>query len=255
MTTLSSNAPRAYEGGDRNEHPVIASDIIFEGAAVGMVDASGNSRPLVGGDRFQGFAEAKADNSDGTAGAKRVRVIESGKIQLPVTGAVITDDGQPVYATDDNTFTFVPTGGTFIGFVHRFVMAGYAVVAFDAKNFRDPYGGGVYETISANKTLDSADAGKTFFVDTDALTITLPAVANAVASCKIVNIGAFGAVAVNISPAAADSLEGPDITAADNKDLINTKATARRGDHAVIEHVDANGYAATELVGTWAREA
>ena len=46
MTTLAANQPRAFEGGNRNEIPVIASDIIFEGAAVGVVDASGHARPL-----------------------------------------------------------------------------------------------------------------------------------------------------------------------------------------------------------------
>jgi hypothetical protein len=42
MTTLAANSPRSYELGTRNEIPVIASDIIYEGAAVGIVAASGN---------------------------------------------------------------------------------------------------------------------------------------------------------------------------------------------------------------------
>ena len=37
MTTLAANAPRAFEIGSRNAIPVIASDIIYEGAAVGIV--------------------------------------------------------------------------------------------------------------------------------------------------------------------------------------------------------------------------
>lgn len=255
MTTLAANKPRAYEGGNRNEIPVIASDIIYEGAAVGIVAGSGHARPLAAGDRFAGFAEAKADNSAGAAAAINVRTIESGKIQLSVTGAVITDLGQPVYATDDDTFVFSPVAGVFVGFVHRFVSSGVAIVAFDAPNFRDPYGEySVREAVSADKTLDSEDSGKLLWVDTDAKTITLPAVATP-ALCKIVNGGAFGTVAVTIAPNAVDSIEGPDITAADNKAIINTKATARRGDFAVLGFVDANGYAATELRGTWARQA
>ena len=35
MTTLAADTPRDMELGDRNEFPVIASDIIYEGAAVG----------------------------------------------------------------------------------------------------------------------------------------------------------------------------------------------------------------------------
>lgn len=255
MTTLAANTPRSYEGGSRNEIPVIASDIIYEGAAVGIVPASGHARPLAAGDKFAGFAEAKADNAAGSAADINVRVVESGKIQLSVSGAVITDVGQPVYATDDDTFVFSPVSGVFVGFVHRFVSSGVVVVDFDAPHYQDPYGEySVRETISANKTLDSEDSGKLFWVDTDAKVITLPAIATP-ALCKIVNGGAFGTVAVTISPNAADSLEGPDITAADDKDVINTKATAKRGDFATLGFVDANGYAITELKGTWAREA
>ena len=254
MTTLAANAPRAFEGGSRNEIPVIASDIVYEGAAVGVVIASGHARPLAATDRFAGFAEAKADNAAGAAAAINVRVVESGKIQLSVSGAVITDVGQPVYATDDNAFTFTPTAAVFVGFVHRFVSSGVVVVAFDALNYRDPYGDyTIRETISANKTLDIEDNGKIFFVDTDATITTLPATATPV-NAKIVNIGAYGAVAVNLSPQAVDKVQGPDLPGTDNKDLINTKATAKRGDFVVLTTGDANGPVVAELRGTWATE-
>ena len=164
MTTLAANKPRAYEGGTRNEIPVIAADIIFEGAAVGVVDASGHARPLNAADRFAGFAEAKADNAAGAAAAINCRVVEAGKIELAVSGAVITDVGQPVYATDDDTFTFVPTSAAFVGFVHRFVSAGVVVVAFDALNYEDPWGHKTLrETLTGIKTFDAEDSGKVFF--------------------------------------------------------------------------------------------
>ena len=255
MTTLAANSPRSFEGGSRNEIPVIASDIIYEGAAVGVVIGSGHARPLAATDEFAGFAEAKADNAAGAAAAINVRTVESGKIQLAVSGAVITDKGQPVYATDDDTFVFNPVDAVFVGFAHRFVSAGVVIVAFDAMNYRDPYGDySVRESLTGNKTLDGEDCGKLFWMAADAFAITLPAAATPVL-CKIVNGGAYGAVIVTISPAAADSLEGPDITAADDKDVINTKATAQRGDFAVIGHADAVGHTITELKGTWAREA
>lgn len=256
MTTLSANSPRAYEGGDRNEHPVIASDIIYEGAAVGLVSSTGYARPLAAGDRFAGFAEAKADNSAGAAGDIRVRAVQSGKIQLAVTGAVATDVGQPVYATDDDTFAFSPVGSVFVGFVDRYVSAGVVIVAFDALRFRDPYAGRtVREVKSANYTLDAEDSGKLLWIDTDAFTLTLPAIATGVDGVMIVNGGSYGAVAVTISPQAADMILGPDITGADDKDLINTKATAQRGDYVVIGGNDADGYSVQEMRGTWARQA
>lgn len=256
MTTLAANKSRVYEQGRSNTLAVIAADIIYEGAAVGVVVGTGHSRPLVAGDQFAGFAERKADNAAGLAAAVNVDVIRDGQIELAVTGATITDVGRPVYATDDDTYQLSPVGGSFIGFVKRFVSAGVAIVVFDAFQFRDPYATRtVRETISVNKTLDAEDTGKLFWVDTDAVTITLPAVAAGVFGAQIVNGGSFGAVAVTISPAAADMVLGPDITGADDKDLINTKATAQRGDSVVINSGDADGYLASELRGIWARQA
>ena len=255
-TTLAANKARAFEGGNRNELLVIASDIIYEGAAVGVVKASGHARPLVAGDQFAGFAEAQADNSAGAAAAIKVRVIKSGEIRLAVTGAVITDINQPVYASDDDTFSFSPVGGTFIGFVKRFESAGVVVVDFDAGCYMDPHGEfAVREVKSANYTLDAEDSGKLICVDTDAFTLTLPAIATGLSGVRIMNIGAYGAVAVTISPAAADMILGPDITGADDKDLINTKATAQRGDYVDLDFGDADGYVVSAIRGTWARQA
>lgn len=140
MTTLAADKVRPFESGDRNEFPVIASDIIYRGAAVGIVPSSGHARPLTSGDYFAGFAEAKADNSAGAAAAINVRVIHRGKVQLSVSNVAITNIGLPVYATDDDTFSLTNTG-VFIGFVHRFVSSGVAVVIFDAFGYRDPSGG------------------------------------------------------------------------------------------------------------------
>ena len=69
MTTLAANKPRAYELGERNHFPVIAKDIIYEGAAVGIVPGTGHAQPLTATDKFGGFAVAKADNSGGAAAA------------------------------------------------------------------------------------------------------------------------------------------------------------------------------------------
>lgn len=260
MTTLAANKPRTYEGGPvritENHYPVIAAQAIFEGCAVGIVDATGLAQKLVNPNRFAGFAVAKADNSAGAASAINVDVITKGYVQLAVSGAVITDVGQPVYATDDDAFIFSPVSGVFVGVVDRFVSAGVVVVSFDAHGMRDPYGQwSTRLTISVDTTLDATHTGKLIWVDTDAKFITLPAVATGLDGVMIVNGGAFGTVAVNISPNAADSIFGPDITAADNKDLINTKATARRGDFSVIGGNDADGYGVQMQRGIWAREA
>lgn len=254
MTTLAKDTPRAQELGPDNEHPVIASDIIYDGAFVGD-NGAGYARPLVAGDKFLGIASRQADNSAGSAGAIRVRVLKKGRVPVAVTGAVITDVGQPVYATDDDTLTFSPVGGSFVGFVERFVSSGNVLLAFDVDGFADPYGSGnKRELVSSNKTLDAEDTGKTFFVDTDGVVITLPATATAL-SCRIVNIGAEAAVGLSLSPQAADKVMGPDLAGTDNKDLINTKATASRGDFVRIQNGHADGPIVTDMRGTWATEA
>lgn len=254
MTTLAANKPRAYELGDRNHIPMVDNDIIYEGAAVGVVDASGHARPLNAADRFAGFAEFKADNTGAghAAAAINVQVVRSGEVQLSVAGAVITDINQPVYATDDDTFVFLPTGAVFIGFVKRFVSSGIVVVGFDAGVYADPYGDTVRETVSADLTTDIEDTGKTFFVDTDAKTITLLTYAAATAHrIKVVNIGAFGTVAVAIDPAAGDKIAGPNDTGADGGVMTNTKATARRGDYVVLTSGGDDGYIVEEIRGIW----
>lgn len=254
MTTLGVNVRRPTIMGDAGEFPMIGTDIIYQGAAVGLVAATGLARPLAGGDVFGGFAVTKADNSDGSASDINVNTSLKGKIQLSVAGAVITDKDQPVYATDDDTFVFNPVGGTFIGFVDRFVSAGVVIVAYDAFGYADPYKGwGKREEITGAKTLDIEDNGKLFWVSATAV-ITMPAVATPV-NCMIVNGGAFGGVQVSISPNASDKIQGPDLPGTDNKDLINTLATARRGDFARMITGDANGPIVSQLSGTWATEA
>ena len=255
MATLAADAPRAVQLGDQNDIPVIASDIIYEGAAVGVVPASGHARPLVAGDRFAVFAMARCDNATGAAAAKLVKVLQAGKVQLAVAGAVITDLGQPVYATDDDTFVFNPAGGVFIGFVQRFVSAGIVIVDIDALNNRDPWGHKtVRETLTGIKTFDAQDCGKLFCVteagDADAL--TLPAIADGLSGITILAVGAFGSTAVVLDPGAADMILAPDVAGVDNTNLTLTKATQQRGDFITLIAGDTDGYMVTEMRGIWA---
>lgn len=132
MTTLAADLPREYQLGDHEEYPVIAADIIYEGAAVGE-NGSGYSRPLVAGDPFQGFCQEHVDNSAGSAGDKRVRVRSRGRIVLPIASIAITANDRPaVYASDDNAFTLTASSNSLIGYVSRWVSTGVAVVEFDA---------------------------------------------------------------------------------------------------------------------------
>jgi hypothetical protein len=131
LTTLAADKARTYELGDHNHVGIIASDIVYEGAAVGD-NASGYGRPLVAGDNFLGFAKEKVDNSSGSAGDKNIEMVVRGQIELTVSSAAITDVGRPIYASDDDTFTFTAAGNSFIGFVKRYVSSTKVLVAFDA---------------------------------------------------------------------------------------------------------------------------
>ena len=139
MTTLAADKPRvypvrAYEV--TNELPVIASDIIYEGAAVGD-NASGLARPLVAGDPFFGFAQRQCDNSAGAASAKNVVVRSRGCIVLAVTGASSAADvSETVYAADDDTFTLTAGSNTAIGKVVRYISGTQVVVYFESASLR-----------------------------------------------------------------------------------------------------------------------
>jgi len=132
MTTLAADKPRSYQLGEIEEYPAVATDIIYEGAAVGE-NASGYARPLVAGDVFLGFALEKCDNSAGAAGAKNVKVRTRGRAVLPISSLAITANDRPaVYASDDDTFTLTSTNNSKIGNVSRWIETGLGVIEFDA---------------------------------------------------------------------------------------------------------------------------
>lgn len=134
MATLAADKSRKFgiDEGAHSNQAVVASDIIYQGAAVGD-NASGYARPLVGGDVFLGFAFAKADNSSGSAGDIDVELRTKGEVTLTVTGVSgVADQQETVYATDDDTFTLTASGASSIGKVLRWVTSTTAVVYFEA---------------------------------------------------------------------------------------------------------------------------
>lgn len=138
MTTLARDKPRTYGAVSKipGAIPSIASDITYEGAAVGESSATGTGRPLVAGDAFRGFAFRQCDNSAGAASDKKIDLVVKGLVDLPITSVAITDTDATVYASDDDTFTLSSTGNTAIGKVAEIVATGTARVAFEAASYQ-----------------------------------------------------------------------------------------------------------------------
>lgn len=120
--------------------------------------------------------------------------------------------------------------------------------------------------VTENKTLALTDCGIVQNVITDGITVTLPAT-SAGASFTVRNggvpasssvgmgTGSDFSCLVTISPNASDKIQGNAITAADDKDLLNTKATARIGDEVTLIGDGTDGYNISRIKGVWARQA
>lgn len=132
MTTLARDKARPFELGDTAQLPIVADDIVHEGAAVGFDPTTALARPLQAGDVFAGFAARRADNTGGAAGAVKVPTRHEGKIQLPIISLAASNVGDLVYASDDDTFTLEASGNSLVGRVDRFVGTGVGVVSYSA---------------------------------------------------------------------------------------------------------------------------
>tara|TARA_R110002126_G_scaffold58306_6_gene153970 strand:+ start:6473 stop:6892 length:420 start_codon:yes stop_codon:yes gene_type:complete len=120
-------------------------------------------------------------------------------------------------------------------------------------------------TITASGAIGANQAGEELNVATDALVITLPKIESSLIGMEytIRNTGADGNNIITLSPNAADAFHGTIANAAADavasgaadKDFINTKATANKGDFVTIKAVALNEWYITGGVGIWASQA
>ena len=137
MTTLATDAPMVEAIGKYNSIPIIAADIVYEGAMVGD-NASGYGRPLAAGDPFRGHCVEKVDNAAGAAGAKNIQLLTGRYRLIAALAGAITDVGRPVYATDDVVLTFAPgANNSYVGVVKRYVSATKLEIEFQTEGFAD----------------------------------------------------------------------------------------------------------------------
>ena len=131
---LAANTLRSYEIGDVNELVVAAGVTVFEGAIVFALKADGTAvvgSPAISTHAFAGIAIKSA------AAGEKVRMKESGKVIMPVTGASAASVGAIVYASDDGTLTLTASTNVPFGVVHRHVTSTTCVVAFKSSAERD----------------------------------------------------------------------------------------------------------------------
>jgi hypothetical protein len=119
--------------------------------------------------------------------------------------------------------------------------------------------------VTDNRTVTTDESNGVFGIATDAKVFTLPAT-QAGLKYTFVNLGANGNNILTISPQAADGICGT-ITLAStvvvdagvvNKDVINTKATAKTGDSITLVGTGVAGTSAWVILastGIWAAEA
>lgn len=215
-----------------------------------FVKINGTARELVYADAADlgiGVTQAAVDDTYAVA----VREVHNGG-SFKVTAAAAFAVGDYLYHAADGKVSAVPAGPR-IGRALEAATADGDVVEMVYQLTKIEWLGKTFEAVAADKTLDAEDANKIFYVTADAKTITLPAT---VAGLKftILNGGANAAVAVTVSPNANDKLMGPDVAGTDNKDEVNTKTTAIRGDLIELVGDGADGYW-FNAEGTWAEEA
>ena len=99
----------------------------------------------------------------------------------------------------------------------------------------------------------NTDSGKTITSTLDGFVATLPAIAigNTV---TFINMADDGTAAFSVSPAAADGITYAG-SSTDDKDIINAKATAKKGDFITLASLDGVvAWQVTAVRGVWAKE-
>lgn len=121
--------------------------------------------------------------------------------------------------------------------------------------------GNLVDTTLADEVIKTAnytvvintDSGKTFVSALDAIVFTLPAIAIG-NTFTIKNTADDGDAAINIAPNSSDGISYVG-SLTDDKDLINTKATAKKGDFVTLASLDGVvSWQVTASRGIWAKE-
>ena len=120
-----------YVDQELRSFPVAADKHVHKGALVGL-SSGGYAQPLTAGDLFLGIAYEEMDNAGGADGDKTVRVYTLGDFGYPLSGAALTNIGDAVYASADDTLTFTSAGNSYVGFVVDVPATGEIILRLDS---------------------------------------------------------------------------------------------------------------------------
>ncbi len=103
---------------------------VYKGALLGLT-SGGYVRPLAAGDLFVGVAYEEIDNTGGGNGDTSVRIYTLGDFGHVLSGAAISNIGDAVYASADDTLTFTSTSNSYVGRVIDVPTGGEIILRLD----------------------------------------------------------------------------------------------------------------------------
>jgi hypothetical protein len=103
-----------YVDQELRSYAVAAGAVVYRGAFVGR-NSSGYVRGLVAGDQCVGLAYEQVNNAAGSNADGYVRAFTEGDFLHALAGAALTNIGDPVYASADDTLTFTASGNSLVG--------------------------------------------------------------------------------------------------------------------------------------------
>jgi len=255
MATLGADSPQVLVVGDMNAIGIIADDIVFEGAMVGD-NGAGYGRPLEAGDKFLGHSIFQVVNTGGAAGVKNIQ-LRSGRYRLVCSlVGLITDVGQPVYASDDAVLTFVAAAAaavhSYVGVITRYVSATKMEVEFRPGEV-DEFGLNPNRILKIdNYTALLADSGKIIYVNVTTKIIAMSAIATLLSGYELTVVNGGVGILIEVDPDGTEVMSGGCGIAAGTagQKLSNTAITAKRGDFVKLAG-NATGFSIINKRGTW----
>lgn len=122
MAALTEDRNTPYREGVELEYDVAASTKIY-GGSLACLNATGYAVP--GADtasfKFAGVAQEQKDNTGGADGDKKITVRRTGVHRFAGSGFAITDIGEQVYVSDDQTVAKTTTNSIACGKIAEFI--------------------------------------------------------------------------------------------------------------------------------------